>query len=331
MGGGEVFSASSCPFRCDSWKPVPSSRYRLLFYRGASCASLIARSISAGAPELKDAATLRSERLMVIFDTLVNAHIVTGTTGLVAMWVPVFTRNGGPKHKLIGRVFVCAMLATGLIAIGISLCSLAYPLETHPPAKGFPDDIATLRGLFGWMMMYLGVLTVALAWHGYVTIRHKFDRAAYGTVFNVALQATMGLAAAWCAVFGLMIGQGIMVGVAVPGIAASILNGYYLVQKQPPHQEWLVQHFRASIGAGISVYTAFFAFGAVNWFPALAFNPVLWALPTVLGVGYMIKHQLRVFHQRVRTGRTEHMPFGRHLAAFVAVADGNGAIQRQNS
>jgi uncharacterized membrane protein YidH (DUF202 family) len=264
---------------------------------------------------------------MVLFDTLVNAHIVTGATGLIAMWVPVFARNGDINHKRVGRVFAYAMFATGLLAVGISLCSLAYPTATHPPHKGFPADVATVRGLFGWMMMYLGVLTVALAWHGYVTIRHKMDRAAYGTFANVALQAAMGLTALNCAVYGYAIGQPIMIGVAVPGIAAAILNGYYLIQRSPPHQEWLVQHFRASIGAGISVYTAFFAFGAVNWFPALAFNPVLWALPTVLGVGYMIKHQLRVFRQRVRAGRTDNMMVGQYFTSWVREAEPSRALQ----
>lgn len=225
---------------------------------------------------------------MILFEGLVAAHVVTGATGLLSMWVPVVTRKGSPNHKRWGRVFVGAMLATGTIAVGISLVSLSYPIETHP----WSDDAPMIRGLFGWMMLYLGILTVALAWHSYVTIRYKTDRAKYATRFNLALQAIMAIAALNCAVQGLLISQYLMVGIAIPGLAAAVLNSIYLLDKDPPPKEWLVQHFRGGIGAGISVYTAFFAFGAVNTIPALAFNPVLWALPTVLGVGYMLKHQL---------------------------------------
>ena len=93
-----------------------------------------------------------------------------------------------------------------------------------------------------------------------------------------------------------------MVGVAIPGIVAGLLNTLFLLDRAPAAKEWLVQHFRGQIGAAISVYTAFLAFGAVNLFPAMAFNAVLWALPTVLGVSYMLWHQLKVFHQRRRAG-----------------------------
>lgn len=251
---------------------------------------------------------------MFVFDALVAAHVVTGTTGLASVWVPILARKGSVNHKFWGRVFVGSMLATGTFAVGLSLCSLTWPLETHP----FSDDAALVRGMFGWMMLYLGILTIALAWHSYVTVRHKTDRALYGRGLNVAIQAAMGLSALNCAVQGVLINQYLMVGVAVPGLAAAFLNSAYLRDRNPLRQEWLVQHFRSGIGTGISVYTAFFAFGAVNAVPSLAFNPVLWALPTVLGVGYMIHYQLQVTRQRFRLGCGDEMRVGRYLARWLA-------------
>ncbi|MEL6373350.1 MAG: hypothetical protein AAFR04_05230, partial [Pseudomonadota bacterium] len=186
--------------------------------------------------------------MVTTFKLLIIAHIVTGTTGLLAMWVPVLTRKGSPNHKLWGRVFVYAMVATGTIAVGISICSLIAPLATHP----FSQDAPLIRGLFGWMMMYLGVLTVALAWHSFVTVRHKRDQRAQATPLNYALQAAMGISALACAGYGIAIGQVLMVAVAVPGTVAAILNSHYLAQRDPLPDEWLVQHFRCGIGAGIS-------------------------------------------------------------------------------
>ena len=245
--------------------------------------------------------------MVLLFKALIWAHVVTGTIGLVSLWVPILARKGGRPHVNWGRIFLISMLVTGTLAVLISICSLIAPIATHP----FSDDAVMIRGLFGWMMMYLGVLTVALAWHCYVTVRHKRDQAAIRTWLNLGLQIAMGVGAVNCAAYGLVIGQPIMVGVAVPGIAAAILNSHFVLQNKPIHQEWLVQHFRAGIGAGISVYTAFFAFGAVNTLPALAFNPVLWALPTVLGVGYMIQQQLKVFRQRAAKGLGHEMQVGR--------------------
>ena len=44
-------------------------------------------------------------------------------------------------------------------------------------------------------------------------------------------------------------------------------------------------------GAGISVYTAFFAFGAVRFIPELALQPGLWAVPLIVGLTLIIYHQ----------------------------------------
>lgn len=249
---------------------------------------------------------------MLAFDVLVVCHVISGTIGLVSLWGPVVTRNGSRLHKLWGRIFVYSMLTTGCFAIGISICSLIFPLETHP----FSDDAPLIRGLFGWMMLYLAILTISMAWHCYTTVRHKRDRQAYATPTNVAIQVAMGISALNCAIQGVVIEQYLMVGVAAPGLVAAVLNGHYLVRRKPIFDEWLVQHFRTGIGAGISVYTAFLAFGAVNWFPALAFNPVLWTIPTVLGVGYMIRHQWRVFRQRQRLGLASEMIVGRLFERF---------------
>ena len=51
---------------------------------------------------------------------------------------------------------------------------------------------------------------------------------------------------------------------------------------------WLREHIKALIGAGISVYTAFSAFGAVRLAPQLALHPVLWAIPLVTGISLIL-------------------------------------------
>jgi len=231
---------------------------------------------------------------MWLFNVLVVLHIITGTVGLITMWVPVIGRKGGDTHKRWGRIFAHALLATGIIAIGISLVTLKYPLETHP----FSDDAPLVRGLFGWMMLYLATLTIMLSRYGLLCIRNKRNHAANKNVVNIALQIATFTTAANCAWHGWQLNQPIMMGISIVGLLSAVLNTVFIFDKEPPLNEWIIQHTRGLVGAGISVYTAFFAFGAVNLMPALAFNPILWATPTTLGVALLLYHQYKVTMQR---------------------------------
>lgn len=236
---------------------------------------------------------------MWLFDQLVKAHIVSGTVGLICMWVPVVGRKGGPRHKRWGKVFAWSMLITASIAIGISTCTLLYPLETHP----FWDDAALVRGVFGWMMLYLATMTIMLAWYGLLCIRNKRRHLENRTPLNFSLQFLTFVTAANCAWHGFVLEQPLMIGISIVGLTAATLNTRFLLTDKPPHNEWLIQHTRGLVGAGISVYTAFLAFGAVNLLPDYAFSPIVWATPTVLGVSLLLYHQLRIEKQRRRSLR----------------------------
>ena len=233
---------------------------------------------------------------MALFDTLVALHVLTGTVGLVTLWVPVLGRKGGAAHKRWGLVFARALLATGLLAIGISLTTLAWPLETHD----FWDDAALIRGMFGWMMLYLAVLTIQLSRYGLLCVRNRRDHARNREPLNVFLQLATLAAALNCAWHGALLDQPLMIGISVVGTASAVLNLRFIYTDEPPLNEWLVQHTRGLVGAGISVYTAFFAFGAVNLLPAIALHPGLWATPCALGVSLLLYHQGRIVLQRRR-------------------------------
>lgn len=233
---------------------------------------------------------------MVLFHTLVALHIVTGTVGLVTLWIPIVGRKGGAVHKRWGLVFARALYATGTIAIGISLTTLARPLETH----AFWDDAALIRGIFGWMMLYLATLTIQLSHYGLLCVRNRRNHAANREPLNVFLQCATLAAALNCAWHGVQLGQPLMIGISVVGTASALLNLRFIYTAEPPLNEWLVQHTRGLVGAGISVYTAFFAFGAVNLLPAIALHPALWATPCTLGVTLLLYHQGRIVLQRRR-------------------------------
>lgn len=254
--------------------------------------------------------------MVQLFHWLVIAHIVTGTVGLITLWVPIIGRKGSVNHKLWGKVFAWSLLLTGSFAVGISVCTLTYPLETHP----FWEDAALVRGVFGWMMLYLAVLTINLSRYGRLCVQNRANHSANRTPGNLAWQAATFLTAVNCAAQGLSLSQPLLVGMAIVGVAAGILNTRFILRKQPPMNEWLVQHSRGLVGAGISVYTAFLAFGAVNYMPALAFSPAVWATPCILGVTYLIYHQGLIMLARRRMARRADKLKGKRPVTDTAAA-----------
>jgi hypothetical protein len=235
-----------------------------------------------------------------VFHVFVTLHIVTGSVGLIAFWVPITARKGGLVHRRGGQVFTWSMLATGIAAIGISICTVIDPMATHPQLKDHAvfGDAALIRAIFGWMMLGLAILTINLAWHGWLCVINRREHTKNREWRNVALQIATIVAATNCAWQGYLVGQPLMLGMSMIGWAASFTNLYFLYKPKLAANDWLKEHIKSLVGAGISVYTAFFAFGAVHTFPALALHPGLWAIPLVVGVSLILYHQRKVSRPR---------------------------------
>jgi hypothetical protein len=224
------------------------------------------------------------------FYGFVLAHIATGAVGLITFWIAVLSRKGQSTHVRWGRVFNWMMLATGTIAIAISTCTLLDPVGTHPHLTGELADPAVTRGIFGWMMLYLAILTINLAWYGWQAVVNKREHEKNLEWRNVALQVLVLAAAANCAYQGWVINQPLMIGISTIGFATGFTNLWFMYKPSRAPHDWLREHVKALVGAGISVYTAFFAFGAVRLMPELALNPLLWAVPLVTGLSIILYH-----------------------------------------
>jgi hypothetical protein len=236
--------------------------------------------------------------MLDLFHAFVIVHIVFGATGLVAFWVPVVGRKGDRRHRRWGRVFTYTMLATGATAVCIAVTTLVDPVATHPRIAGTWDP-ALIRGIFGWMMLYLAILTVNLAWYGWQCVRNGRAVERNREWRNLALQALLLVAAANCAWHGAALGQPLMMGISVVGFATVGTNLWFLYGRPGP-TAWLREHVKGLVGTGISVYTAFLAFGAVRTFPQLALHPVLWAVPLVVGVSIILYQWRAIARQAAR-------------------------------
>lgn len=174
------------------------------------------------------------------------------------------------------------------LAIAMALLSLYGPEGRHPEIT----DRALFDGLFGWMMLYLGMLTIGFVDYGLAVIRHSRDRRAlrhwrYQAV--VAAVVISGAWCGWCGWFGVQVEHPLMVLVAFIGIVAMAIQQLYIWRRvDPPRSTYVGEHFRALIGMGISAYTAFMSVGLIRMVPEQVFNPAIWAGPSVVGVSLIL-------------------------------------------
>jgi succinate dehydrogenase hydrophobic anchor subunit len=237
------------------------------------------------------------------FRVFVAFHLVTGSVGLLLFWVTgVFGKKGAPWHKRFGRVFVACMLFTGSMAVALSTLTLIDPMQTHPHFVEHPvfRDPQLVRGLFGWMMQFLALLTISLAWHGWGAVRHKRDHAANRRPLNVALQVVVILTALNTAWHGWQLQQAVMLGLPIVGVASGATNLWFAFQRAPKRYAHMIEHVKALVGAAISGYTAFLAFGLVRLMPEQVFSPVLWSIPLGTGLSIIIWHFVRFLRMRAR-------------------------------
>ncbi|QUL36676.1 hypothetical protein [Erythrobacter sp. JK5] len=221
---------------------------------------------------------------MQLFESLVVAHVIAGATGLIAFWVPIAARKGGRVHRRWGRIACYGFMVAGALAIAMALLSLYGPEQRIPTFT----DRALFEGLFGWMMLYLGLLTIGFADYGLAMVRHSRDREALRRPRYQVPMAAVVVSAVWCGVYGYGVGDPLMVLVAAIGVVAMMLQQRFIWRASPARTDYVGEHFRALLGMGISAYTAFLSVGLIRAIPEHVFNPMIWAGPSVVGVSLIL-------------------------------------------
>ena len=234
-----------------------------------------------------------------LFHIILAVHVGAGIVALTSFWGAVATRKGGPLHRRWGAAFSAAIYAASYMALGMGLLSLRWPLAMHP---GLTDE-PLYRGLFGWMMLYLGLLTLSMTRYGLKMVANRRDHPANRHWTMVALQILVLAAAVNCAWHGIVLRQPLMIGVSIIGFGTTLTYLWYMFRPDPARGDYIAEHLKAMVATGIAAYTAFLSVGLVEMFPAHAFNPAIWALPTVAGMAIII-HFLRLH----RGGRAIGVP-----------------------
>jgi MFS family permease len=222
---------------------------------------------------------------MALFEALVVAHVITGAVGLTAFWGPIATKKGAKPHRKWGKAACYGFLGAGTLAIAMALLSLYGPEHRHPEVT----DRALYEGLFGWMMLYLGMLTIGFVDYGLAVVKHSRNRRALRSLRYQAVMAAVVISGAWCGIYGWQVGHPLMMLVAFIGIVSMLIQQLYIWRPaEPLRTTYVGEHFRALIGMGISAYTAFLSVGLIRWVPEEVFNPLVWAGPSVIGVSLIL-------------------------------------------
>jgi hypothetical protein len=227
---------------------------------------------------------------MTLFTLLVIGHVITGLIVLISFWVPIASRKGGANHRRWGHIFTKALYAAAWFAIAMALLNLTTANDRHPTLT----DRRLFDGLFGWMMLYLGILTLGLGRYGLEAARHHGRGGAGRTPFNIAIQAIVMIAAINCGWHGFLLGQPLMIGLAALGLGAAITFLIALLRPSTKPNDHVREHLKAMVGAGISAYTAFLSVGLLQIVPDHVFNPAIWAIPSAVGVALIIVHLRRI-------------------------------------
>ncbi|MDY7096963.1 MAG: hypothetical protein SXU28_02375 [Pseudomonadota bacterium] len=226
---------------------------------------------------------------MDLFTILVILHVIAGATGLIAFWVPIVTKKGAQNHRKAGRVATYGFIAAGVLAVIMAVLSMMMT-DRHPEIA----DRELYIGLFGWMMLYLGLLTIGFADYGLAVVKHSRNRSALRSVRYQVVMGAVIVSGAWCGIYGAQVGHPLMMLVAFIGIVAMIFQEIFVWRSQAPMRDAYVgEHFRALVGMGISAYTAFLSVGLIRWVPEEVFNPLVWAGPSIVGVGLIIGFTLQ--------------------------------------
>jgi len=238
---------------------------------------------------------------MDLFHALVILHVIAGTIGLVAFWVPISTKKGAKNHRKGGKLCCYGFIAAGALAVAMAVLSI-IDTTRHPEIL----DRALYLGLFGWMMLYLGILTIGFADYGLAVVRHSRTREKLRGWRYQAVMAVVVISGAYCGYYGYTIDNALMMALAVLGIVSMAIQQLFIWRTAAPSPKtYIGEHFRALVGMGISAYTAFMSVGLIRIVPEHVFNPLIWAGPSVIGVSLIIwfTHQRKKQTKRPASGK----------------------------
>lgn len=239
----------------------------------------------------------------LILKILLFAHVALGFIGLLAFWVPIFSRKGGPLHRRFGRIYkYCAYFVFGSAGVAVILRTLQFLFAGH--------TLATRPASFGFLIFlaYLALTTFNTVRHGVGVLEHKKDPTALATPINQWLARSSILASLIVIAFALIVSPPnkiVLFALSPIGLLTGIGMLRYMSKPPATARAWLYEHLGSMIGGGIAFHTAFAVFG-INRIVDIGLDgwvaAIPWIAPAAIGIPATViwtRHYRRKFGELV--------------------------------
>ena len=229
--------------------------------------------------------------MLGIHTTLLYLHIALGAIALLLFWLPIVARKGSKLHIAAGKAFYTIMLVVAGSGIIMTLIGLADPVGIYINSRQLTaeqiDSMMLWRIPFTYFLLLLSLLTWVTVRHAIGVLRAKANRSMLrnwryqGPVF---MMFPVALFVGWQ---GISIAMPLLIIFAVVSLISATTISTYVYRAEIKPRAWIIEHFSAMVGAGIAVYTAFFAAGGrrllSQWLPG-EWQLVSWLAAPVIGL-----------------------------------------------
>lgn len=242
--------------------------------------------------------------MLTVHQFILYLHIVLGAFALIIFWGPVLVKKGSGNHILMGRMFNYSMLAVAVSGVVMSLMVIYDPIAIrYPSAELSPQQLASLstqqRQLSEFLLM-LSLLVWVSVRHATLVLQAKQARQQLKTLGHLLGIGLLTLSATRVLYIAIDKGSVLYAIFAGIGLFTAITTLYYIYKPTLKPREWVLEHMTTIIGAGIAVYTAFFAVGGRHWLMQVlpgAWQLLPWVLPGIIGTVAINRFKKRIAKQ----------------------------------
>jgi len=235
----------------------------------------------------------------IVHQSAFYLHILVGSVALIIFWLPFLTKKGGIDHRRYGQIFTKMMYIVAFSGIVMSSLVLVDPIAVRFPDGDF--DVNKMADILFWnrvetsFLFMLSILVIVFLRQSMLVLKAKHQRELLRTPIHLGTIGFLGVCSIFVGLVSIKFGI-ILLGVfAILGIVTVLKSFHYIYKPAIKDREWIIVHLDNVCSAGISTYTAFFAFGGrrlLEDFLPGNLQMIPWILPGIVGgiaISLMIK------------------------------------------
>lgn len=223
----------------------------------------------------------------IAYNIAVWLHIAAGFLTLLLFWLQIFLAKGTRRHVLAGRSFFGLGTLVAVSALFSILYQVGKAALVGELRSADPQDFA-----FAALLAFISIEVLVMLTHGRSAAfmsRDPSRELGIGAKIRVASSFTAAIA---FALFALRLETVFLVsflgGAAFVAIGARDRFLIIRLASTFRRNDWVAEHFRGMIGAGIAFHAAFGVFGMFRLSEVFGLDPrigiVIVALPIIVGI-----------------------------------------------